>query len=253
MSVSISEIHISTERKEELVADTSTRTVERALLLLGTVCDRGSVTLADAARDAGLSASTALRLLRTLEGTGFVRRDDDGYRPGMRVVQLGAQALSHESLVSLAEGALERLVDSTGESAYLNVPSHDGHGIYLSVREGTHSVRHTSWVGRSIPLDGSAAGAVLSGKTPDDGYVVVSNGIEPDVTAIAAPVLSGGHVVAALSVVVPSYRITDDGARRIGHQVAGEATGILTARTDTAPQETQTSPTNEPSTSGAQS
>ncbi|MBM7782647.1 urocanate hydratase [Arthrobacter tumbae] len=251
MSVSISEIHIPTERKEELVADTSTRTVERALLLLGTVCDRGSVTLADAARDAGLSASTALRLLRTLEGTGFVRRDDDGYRPGMRVVQLGAQALSHESLVSLAEGALERLVDSTGESAYLNVPSHDGHGIYLSVREGTHSVRHTSWVGRSIPLDGSAAGAVLSGDTPGDGFVVVSNGIEPDVTAIAAPVLSGGQVVAALSVVVPTYRITDDGARRIGRQVAGEAAGILTARTDTATDGTESSLPNEPS--GAQS
>lgn len=211
------------------MADTSTRTVERALLLLGTVCDRGSVTLADAARDAGLSASTALRLLRTLEGTGFVRRNGDGYRPGMRVVQLGAQALSHESLVSLAEDALERLVESTGESAYLNVPSHDGHGIYLAVREGTHSVRHTSWVGRSIPLQGSAAGAVLLGSTPaEDGYVVVSNGIEPDVTAIAAPVLSGGQVVASLSVVVPSYRITDDGARRIGRQVAFEAAGILT-------------------------
>ncbi|NJC21853.1 urocanate hydratase [Arthrobacter pigmenti] len=210
------------------MADTSTRTVERALLLLGTVCDRGSVTLADAARDAGLSASTALRLLRTLEGTGFVRRDDDGYRPGMRVVQLGAQALSHESLVSLAEAALERLVDSTGESAYLNVPSHDGHGIYLAVREGTHSVRHTSWVGRSIPLTGSAAGAVLSGGTPGSGFVVVSNGIEPDVTAIAAPVVSGGQVVASLSVVVPSYRITDAGAQQIGRLVAAEAAGILT-------------------------
>jgi urocanate hydratase len=106
------------------VADTSTRTVERALLLLGAVCERGSVTLADAARDAGLSASTALRLLRTLESTGFVRRDDaGGYRPGLRVVQLGAQALSSESLVSLAEGSLERLVRLTGESAYLSVPS----------------------------------------------------------------------------------------------------------------------------------
>ncbi len=208
--------------------DTSTRTVERALLLLGTVCDRGSVTLADAARDAGLSASTALRLLRTLEGTGFVRKDDDGYRPGMRVVQLGAQALSHESLVSLAEAALERIVDKTGESAYLNVPSHDGHGIYLAVREGTHSVRHTSWVGRSIPLDGSAAGAVLSGSTPGEGYVVVGNGIEPDVTAIAAPVVTGGRVVAALSVVVPTYRITGDAVQQIGHLVATEAAAILT-------------------------
>jgi IclR family acetate operon transcriptional repressor len=225
--VSISEIQIRPQRKGMPVADTSTRTVERALLLLGAVCERGSVTLAEAARDAGLSASTALRLLRTLESTGFVRRDGTGYRPGLRVVQLGAQALSSESLVSLAEGALDRLVGLTGESAYLSVPSHDGHGVYLAVREGTHSVRHASWVGRSIPLKGTAVGAVLSGATPAAGFVVVRNGVEADVTAIAAPIHAGGRIAAALSVVVPSYRISEDESAGIGRHVAREAAAIL--------------------------
>ncbi|HET8795288.1 MAG TPA: IclR family transcriptional regulator [Arthrobacter sp.] len=218
--------------KEIIVADASTRTVERALSLLGTVCDRGSVTLADAARGVDLSASTALRLLRTLEAAGFVRKDDDGYRPGMRIVQLGAQALSHESLVSLAAEPMKRLVQQTGESAYLNVPSRkmptdDEAGIYIAIEEGTHSVRHTSWVGRSIPLEGTAAGQVLHGSTPEVGYVVVSNGVEPDVTAIAAPILMGPRVVAALSVVAPSYRISDDDAEAIGKLVAAEAATIM--------------------------
>lgn len=225
------------------MADTSTRTVERALLLLGAVCDRGSVSLADAARDASLSASTALRLLRTLEATGFVRRDEDGYRPGMRVVQLGAQALSHESLVSLSGAALDRLVGATGESAYLNVPADDGHGIYLAVREGTHSVRHTSWVGRSIPLVGTAAGKVLAGLSPACGYVIVRHGIEPDVTAIAAPVTIGDRIAASLSVVVPSYRINEEQAERIGGLVAAEALGILNQ--DTGPA-TTTAPRTGP-------
>jgi len=206
----------------------STRTVERALVLLGAVCGAGSLTLADAARETDLSASTALRLLRTLEGTGFVRRDALGtYRPGLRVVQLGAQALGHESLVSLAEPALERLVGQTRESAYLSVPSHDGAGVYLAMREGTHSVRHASWVGRSIPLAGTAVGSVLAGGHPPDGFVVVRDGVEADVTAIAAPVSSGGRVVAALSVVVPSYRITEADARRFGTLVAREAAALL--------------------------
>ncbi|WP_104117777.1 IclR family transcriptional regulator [Arthrobacter sp. B1805] len=210
------------------MAEPSTRTVERALVLLGAVCDAGSLTLADAARETDLSASTALRLLRTLEGTGFVRRDALGtYRPGLRVVQLGAQALGHESLVSLAEPALERLVERTGESSYLSVPSHDGEGVYLAMREGTHSVRHASWVGRSIPLEGTAVGAVLTGGHQGDGFVVVRNGVETDVTAIAAPVSPGGRVVAALSVVVPSYRITEAEARRIGALVAREAAALL--------------------------
>lgn len=211
------------------MAESSTRTVERALVLLGAVCDAGSLTLADAARETDLSASTALRLLRTLEGTGFVRRDVLGaYRPGLRVVQLGAQALGHESLVSLAEPALERLVDRTGESAYLSVPSHDGEGVYLAMREGTHSVRHASWVGRSIPLAGTAVGAVLTGRPPADGFVVVRDGVEADVTAIAAPVSPGARTVAALSVVIPSYRITEAEAHRIGALVAQEAATLLT-------------------------
>ena len=215
------------------MAESSTRTVERALVLLGAVCDAGSLTLADAAREAELSASTALRLLRTLEGTGFVRRDGLGtYRPGLRVVQLGAQALGHESLVSLAEPALERLVEQTGESAYLSVPSHDGEGVYLAMREGTHSVRHASWVGRSIPLEGTAVGAVLDGAHPGAAFVVVRDGVEADVTAIAAPVSPGGRPVAAISVVVPSYRITEAEAGRIGALVAREATALL-AQTDT--------------------
>ncbi|WP_394250065.1 IclR family transcriptional regulator [Arthrobacter pityocampae] len=210
------------------MAESSTRTVERALVLLGAVCGAGSLTLADAAREADLSASTALRLLRTLEGTGFVRRDAAGvYRPGLRVVQLGAQALGHESLVSLAEPALERLVELTGESAYLSVPSHDGEGVYLAMREGTHSVRHASWVGRSIPLAHTAVGAVLTGGPPDGGFVVVRDGVEADVTAVAAPVSPGGRTVAALSVVVPSYRITEAGAHRIGALVAREAAALL--------------------------
>ncbi len=215
-------------------ADTSTRTVERALDLLGVVCDGGAVSLTDAAREAGLSASTALRLLRTMETSGFVRKDDDGYRAGMRIVQLGALALSHESLVPLAAEAMKRLVAETGESAYLNVPAsggpNAGHGIYIAVQEGTHSVRHTSWVGRSIELRGTAAGQVLRGETPAAGYVVVSNGVEPDVTAVAAPVLVGGQIVAALSVVAPSYRVSDDEAHRIGALLAAEASTILSDR-----------------------
>ncbi|PQZ93019.1 transcriptional regulator [Arthrobacter sp. MYb227] len=226
------------------MAEPSTRTVERALQLLGSVCDAGSLTLADAARGTELSASTALRLLRTLESSGFVRKDQDGaYRPGLRIVQLGAQALRHESIISLAEPALERIVDATGESAYLNVQAHHGpgggHGLYIAMREGTHSVRHSSWVGRTVPLEGSASGAVLTGKTPAAGYVVVDRGVESDVTAIAAPIavathapdgrITGTRVIAALSVVAPSYRIDAEKIKAIGELVAAEAHNVLTA------------------------
>lgn len=210
------------------MAEPSTRTVDRALVLLGSVCDRGHVSLADAARDAGLSASTALRLLRTLESQEFIRRDPDGrYTPGARLVQLGALALANESLVSLARDAMAHMVGATGESCYLSIRGAGDTALYIAIAEGTHSVRHASWVGRTIPLEGSAAGAVLLGETTPEGYVVVRQGVEDDVTAIAVPVMVGKRIVAALSSVVPSYRLRDEQAARIGELLLAESRSII--------------------------
>jgi IclR family transcriptional regulator, acetate operon repressor len=212
------------------VAEPSTRTVERALALLATICDRGGANLADSARDCGLAPSTALRLLRTLENTGFVTREELGtYRPGSRLIQLGAQALSNESLVDLAKPVMEKLVTETGESAYLSVEGHGATALYISIVEGTHSVRHASWAGRTVPLDISAAGHALRGRVPDDGYVIVERGVEADVTAIASPVHSEARIVAALSLVIPSYRLTSSEASEYGRTIASAAASLSAA------------------------
>ncbi|MFF5967729.1 IclR family transcriptional regulator [Streptomyces collinus] len=206
------------------MAETSTRTAARAMALLGVVCERGSVNLAESARETGLAPSTALRLLRALEESGFVRRELDGtFRPGTRMVQYGAKALSHESLVPLCDEAMRRIVAVTRESVYLSIPAYDDTALYIAITEGTHSVRHTSWVGRTVPRHGSAVGAVFAGETPPCGYVVVADGVESDVTAIAAPLVTGARVIAALSAVVPDYRLRGDKAVRIGRRLAGEA------------------------------
>jgi DNA-binding IclR family transcriptional regulator len=217
------------------VAEAATRTVERALALLASVCDRGGANLADTARDCELAPSTALRLLRTLETTGFVRKDQSGmYRPGSRIIQLGAQALSDVSLVDLAGPAMEELATETGESVYLSVEGHAATAVYINIVEGTHSVRHASWVGRTVPLDVSATGHALRGKVSDDGYVVVERGVETDVTAIACPVYSQARIVAAMSLVVPSYRVTARQSKRYGQMLVA-ATADVSARLSSSP------------------
>lgn len=217
------------------MADQATRTVERALALLARVCDGGSANLADAARDCELAPSTALRLLRTLEAAGFVRRDESGlYRPGSRIIQLGAQALSDESLIDLAGPAMTDLATETGESVYLSVEGHAATAVYISIVEGTHSVRHASWVGRTVPLDTSAAGHALRGKVSQDGYVVVERGVESDVTAIACPVHSQARIVAAMSLVIPSYRVTTRRAAQYGRMLLAGCSDV-SARLSSSP------------------
>ena len=69
--------------------------------------------------------------------TGFVSKEEFGtYRPGSRLIQLGAQALSNESLVDFARPVMEKLVAETGESAYLSVEGHGGTGAVHQHRRG---------------------------------------------------------------------------------------------------------------------
>ncbi|QDE35919.1 helix-turn-helix domain-containing protein [Microbacterium foliorum] len=206
------------------MSEQSTRTVERALSLLANVCETGSTTLADASRAVDLAPSTALRLLRTLESSGFVRRDDEGsYRAGSRLMQLGARALGHESLIDVCHEEMVGLEEATGESVYLSVEGHAASALYISIVEGSHSVRHSNWVGRTIPLEGSAAGLVLRGETPPEGFVVVERGIERDVTAIASPIAAGERIVAVISILVPSYRMTEKSSQQCGALLAAAA------------------------------
>lgn len=217
------------------VASTSTRTVERALGLLAEVCGAGSISLSECARRANLPTSTALRLLRTLEQAGFVARDGEGqFCAGPWLVRLGATAFGNHELIRLAHPVLQRLVAATGESAYLSGFGPGRTALYLAVVEGTHAIRHTSWVGRTLPLNGTAVGTALLGQTPPAGWIGLRSKVEPDVTAVAAPIVRPAGVAGALSIVGPTYRIDDGRLHQYGQLLNTEATA-LSARFEATP------------------
>jgi urocanate hydratase len=207
----------------------STRAVDRALDLLAEVCTRERISLSECARSASLSPSTALRLLRTLEAKAFVTRDPDGrFHAGPRLLQLGAAAFGRQSLVQLAEPALQRLVAACGESAYLSVRGPGETAVYVAMVEGTYPIRHTGWIGRAVLLDGTAIGQAMRAEVQAGGYVAKRSELELDVTAIAAPVRRPSEhaavsVAAVLSVIGPSYRLDDERMQELGALVAAEA------------------------------
>lgn len=217
----------SSDAADARIVASSTRTVERALGLLAEVCSQGAVTLSECARRTRLPASTALRLLRTLEATGFVTRDEFGaFRAGGRLVQLGAIVLGQQSIVQYAEPALRRIVAASGESAYLSLAGPGETVLYAAMVEGTHTIRHTSWIGRTVPMDGTAVGIVLRGATPAAGYAVAQDDIESDVTAIAAPIRRPGGYAGALNLIGPTYRLDQDSIDRYGRLVSDEANNL---------------------------
>lgn len=216
------------------MSEQSTRSVDRALDLLTAVCDGHGLVLSDLARQVGLAPSTTFRLLQSLSSKGFVNRDQAGaYRPGPIMMRLGAASLSQDNLVWVARRWMRQIVEATGESVYLAVEEPTGFALYIQVIEGTHSVRHANWVGRTVPMSGSAVGQALRGRIAAGKALVHVGGVEPDVTAIAAPITTNGHVIAALNLVVPTYRITDADAQRYEQVIAHASSEISAALSQT--------------------
>lgn len=202
------------------------RAVQRAFDLLGRLGgDRSGATLSELARETGLPVSTVSRLLATLEQMGFAQRNADGrFGAGMKLIQIGLSALRGLSLYDLAEPHLRRLAEATGETANLAARADDTHAIYLRQVLSARAVRHSSWVGRMLPLDRTAVGAVLRDELGASGFAVRRNTFEPDVVALAAPVRGpDGTIVAALSITAPAYRIADADLARLGALVLEEA------------------------------
>jgi DNA-binding IclR family transcriptional regulator len=105
--------------------------------------------------------STALRLAEILRSYDLVRRDAETkkYRLGVRLWELGAQAVAKVDLQRTARPYLEQLAKATGHSAQVAVL--DGQGVaYLERSEPDDSQFHTP-VGPSLPAHALATGKVL--------------------------------------------------------------------------------------------
>ncbi|MCC6223517.1 MAG: IclR family transcriptional regulator [Thermoleophilia bacterium] len=210
-------------------APTSTRAVDRALSLLVEVAAGDGLGLVELARRVELSPATALRLLRTLEAADFVSRDENGaYFGAGRLVEIAVNFMSQNPLYRAADAHLEALRDELDESAYLGVRGPGDTVLYARLAECHQTIRHRVWLGKTVPLHGSAIGAAIRGEVdPGKGYVVFRRTVEDQVSAIAAPVRWGdGGIAGAISVVGPTYRIPDDRAELIGRRVAEHAQAL---------------------------
>lgn len=207
----------------------SPRATDRGLRIVTVVADHADgLALADLARAVELSASTALRQLRSLQAAGFaVRRADGRWVPGPELLRIARTLTVTASLAVLAKAELAALSDALGESAYLAEVLDEHTAVYVAMAAGTYAIRHVSWLGRTVPRLGTAVGRALEGRVDDDGVAVRADAVEPGVTAVSAPILDGsGHVVAAISVVGPSFRLRGVALASARRQVAARAQAL---------------------------
>lgn len=201
--------------------------------------DEPEIGVTELARRLTLHKNNVFRLLATLETRGYVVQnpESEGYRLGVKALELGRSYLRHTDIVSVAGSSLVALRDATGETVYLTLLQGE-EVVYVLVEESPQSVRVASRVGQHHPALNTAAGRVqlaylkvlpyqthplrrVTDPRPADlrkierelakiretGYAIDEGTFDADVTCIAAPVFSDdGTVVGAVSLHAPSFR-----------------------------------------------
>lgn len=197
-----------------------------------------ALSLSDISRRAGLTLTTAHRLVAALTDWGALERDESGvYHVGLRLWEVAALAPRGLALRQIALPYLEDLYEATHENVQLAV--RDGaEVVYIEWLSGRSSVGVHIRVGARWPLHATGVGlALLAHETPDfqerycagpltsftpytitdparlrrvladvrrKGVAVSDRQVTDDALSVAAPVRgAGGAVVAAVSIVVP--------------------------------------------------
>ncbi len=230
------------------------RSVTRALTLLRTLAGSANgMSLSETAAEAGLAASTAHRILTTLESEHFVRFDqtDSLWRIGVDAFTTGAAFLRTRDVIALTRPYLRRLMEQTGETANVFLET-GGEVLCMEQVESRHSMRAITRVGGKVRMHCSGAGKAMLAFMPDEsrakiiahhglpretattitdlagldsalrqirarGYAVDDGENAEGIRCVAAPVLNEtGVPAAAISVSGPAARIDDAKLAHLG-------------------------------------
>jgi len=225
----------------------------------------GGATLTALAAALHLPAPTAHRLLATLEDADYVQAGEDGrYRVGVRAFRVGSAFLEHRNLVAEAIPRLERLMETSGETANLAVIEH-GAAVFVAQAPCRELMRMNARLGARAPLHASGVGkAMLAAMPPGEADELVGRGglaIYTDHTLItraalaealaqasargyaiddeehalglrcvaAAIVDERGRAWAALSIAGPTSRLTRERLPELGERVRAAARDVTVA------------------------
>src|SRR5258708_5477163 len=235
----------------------SSRKVLRALMAFSADAPRHSAE--SLAQQIGLPLSSTYRYLKILREAALVEEDSRGsFVLAPRVIGLAQAARAGTNLAAIARPHMKRLSQETGETVILVRRSGD-RAICIERVESSSRIRLTFEVGTALPLHrGAAPKLLLAYLSPTEckdtlEKVIASNPdfasqldpllhelaivrrqgwsesraeITPHVYAVAVGIVESGGVVAAVSILPPSFRIPRSAQIKLRNSVQRAATDI---------------------------
>jgi IclR family acetate operon transcriptional repressor len=239
------------------------QSLDRGLRILAIVAEGSGLSLSEVAEASGLPASTAYRMLTTLENHGMVEFDktDQLWSIGVETYRMGSAFLRRRKLVDRARTVMQELMEATGETANLGVAEDDcvvfvsqvetHQAIRAFFRPGTRTAFHASGIGKAIlaHLDSERVDAIIrragleafTEKTlstlpvlRDDLAAIKARGWSVDdeernlgMRCVAAAIFNEfGEPIGGVSVSGPTVRVTPERVARIGPMVRDAAAQV---------------------------
>ncbi|MDN4612943.1 IclR family transcriptional regulator [Leifsonia sp. F6_8S_P_1B] len=239
------------------------RALDRAMSILFLLASRPQgISLAEIARETGITLSTVHRMVGALRERRLVRETPNGMQalgPASLVLArgfLGGLDFRVEALPVMSE-----LRERTGEAIHLGTLA-SPHIVFVDKLETVHAVRTASRIGGTAPAVLTSLGRAILAYSPqpvvdsvreatinllgreiaadvleavlrdtrERGYAVDREENEPGVDCVGAPIFDDtGRVIAAISVSVPAERFDDQRMAVIGELVADAARRVSSA------------------------
>jgi IclR family transcriptional regulator, KDG regulon repressor len=241
----------------------SVRAVDRALdILLCFTTNETALSMTQISERVEIHKSTVHRLLATLEAKRFLHRDKATglYRLGFELVELASIVLRDMDLPRWASPYLQRLAAECGETVDLAALDGD-HVIYLQVVESPLRLKIAAAVGQRLPAYCTATGKAFLAFLPDvqvdqiisaglarqtdrtmvsaadlrrdlvatreRGFAISEQEFEPEINAVAAPILdASGYPIGVIAVVGPSFRLPRERMLALGRQILASTDAI---------------------------
>lgn len=243
------------------------QSLDRALRILAIVAEENGLSLSEIAAKSDLAASTAYRMLTTLESHAMVEFDqtDQLWSIGVGTYRMGSAFLRRRRLIDRARAVMQKLMEQTGETANLGVAEDDcvvfvsqvetHEAIRAFFRPGTRTSFHASGIGKAVlaHLNAQRVDAIVgrtglesfTPRTLSNTIVLAQNLSEirrrgwsvddeerfPGMRCVAAAIFNEfGEPIGGISVSGPTVRVTPERVAIIGpvvKEAAAEITGLM--------------------------
>jgi IclR family acetate operon transcriptional repressor len=251
---------------------TTVQALDRALVVLKVLAERGGMSLTELAEAAGQAPATAYRLLSTFEAHGLVEFQPSRqlWFVGQEAFRIGSAFLARTSLVEQARAVMRELMLATGETANLAI-AEGGQVVFISQVEthepiraffppGTRGPIHASGIGKALlayqppeviaRIVGEQGLAAFTARTVTDparlaeelariraqGWAIDDEERTEGMRCIAAPIFNEfREATAGVSISGPTVRMARAGSAEHGARVRAAADRITRAIGGTAP------------------